>query len=119
MLFRSDITHKIEDFVWNFNLIIFFLAAISLGVFLFLNMNYLAMLSISIMAISFILGDAFALLAPKVHLDEFEHALNHGEVLLMVDTSKKHSMEIENLITRRHPAAIAGGSCWSINAMGI
>ena len=71
------------------------------------------------MAITFILGDTFALLVPKVHLSEFEHALNHGEVLLMINTSKKHSENIENIISRNHPAAIAGGSCWSINTFGI
>lgn len=116
---RMDISQQIENYAWNTNLIVFFLAFISLPVFLFLNMNIPAALSIVIMAASFILGDAFALLVPKVHLGEFEHALNHGEVLLMVDTSKKHSASIEDLITRNHPAAIAGGSCWSINAMGI
>ena len=116
---RMDISQQIENYAWNTNLIVFFLAFISLPVFLFLNMNIPAALCIAIMATSFIIGNAFALLVPKVHLGEFEHALNHGEVLLMVDTSKKHSASIEDLITRNHPAAIAGGSCWNINAMGI
>ena len=116
---RMDISQQIENYAWNTNLIVFFLALISLPVFLFFNMNIPAAISIAIMIASFILGDAFALLVPKVHLGEFEHALNHGEVLLMIDTSKKYSAAIEDLISRNHPAAIAGGSCWHINALGI
>ena len=116
---RMDISQQIENYAWNANLVIFFIAFISLIYFLFMNMAIPAVLSIAIMAISFILGDMFALLVPKVHLGEFEHALNHGEVLLMIDCSKKHSANIEDLVSRNHPAAIAGGSCWSINAIGF
>ena len=116
---RMDASQKIENYVWNTNLLIFFLSFICFIYFLFTNMDIPAVISIIIMAVSFILGDVFAILIPKVHLGEFEHALNHGEVLLMIDTSKKHSANIEDLVTRNHPAAIAGGSCWSINAIGI
>ncbi|MCW8911184.1 MAG: hypothetical protein OQK76_11265 [Gammaproteobacteria bacterium] len=116
---RMDITQQIESFVWNSNLILFFIALLSLITFLFLEMNLAAITSIIIMAITFIMGDIFALFVPKIHLNEFEHALNHGEVLLMIDTLKKNSAMIEDKIARHHPAAIAGGSCWTINAMGI
>ena len=114
-----DIAQQIENFVWNSNLALFFVALISFILFLFLEINLAAITSIIIMAITFIMGDIFALFVPRIHLDEFEHALNHGEVLLMIDTLKKNSAEIEDKITRYHPAAIAGGSCWTINAMGI
>lgn len=116
---RMDLSHMIESVAWNTNLLVFFLALASLPVFLLLDMNIPAILSIVVMAVSFILGDAFALLIPKVHLNEFEHALSHGEVLLMVDTSRKNSARIEDLISRHYPAAVPGGSCWTINAIGI
>lgn len=114
-----DLNHLIEDYVWQANLAIFFLALASFFVFLFLDMNLPAILSILVMAASFILGDLFAMFTPKIHLDEFEHALSHGEVLLMVDTLKKDCAKIEDLVRKHHPAAIAGGSCWTINALHI
>ena len=116
---QMDISQQIEKYAWNSNLIIFFIALTSLVVFLFSGMNLAAIASLIVMAITFIMGNVFAMLVPKIHLNEFEHALNHGEVLLMIDTLKKNSAEIEAKITRNHPAAIAGGSCWTINAMGI
>jgi len=116
---RMDISHFIEDFAWNCNFCIFFLALISLVTSLILDMNSIAIVSIVIMAATFVLGDLFATLIPRVHLDEFEDALKHGEVLLMVDTTRNQSITIEEKILKHHPAAIAGGSCWTISALGI
>ncbi|MDH5765029.1 MAG: hypothetical protein OEZ38_03350 [Gammaproteobacteria bacterium] len=116
---RMDISHLIEDFAWNCNFCIFFLALLSFAISLFFNMNSIAIASIIIMAFTFILGDLFATLIPRVHLDEFEDALKHGEVLLMVDTTRKQSTAIEEKILKHHSTAIAGGSCWTISAIGI
>ncbi|MDH5471860.1 MAG: hypothetical protein OEY87_05805 [Gammaproteobacteria bacterium] len=116
---KKDFSHQLENFAWNSNLAIFFLAFLSLALCLWFDMKIPAILSIVVMAITFIVGDLFAMLIPKVHLDEFEHALSHGEVLLMVDTLKKNSATIENMVSKHHPAAIAGGSCWTLNAYGI
>ena len=116
---KIDISHIIEKFAWNINLAIFIMAFLGLVYFLSNNMDMAAISCIVIMTITFILGDAFALLTPRVHLNEFEYALRHGEVLLMVDCLKKDTARIETMVMKHHPAAIAGGSCWTINAIGL
>lgn len=46
-------------------------------------------------------------------------ALSHDNALLMVDVPKARVAEIEALLGRRHPEAMAGGASWTIEALGI
>lgn len=116
---KKDAARIIESFLWVSNLAIFFIALIIMLSALISGSYFLALGCIGIMIVSFLTGDLFALFVPRVHLSEFEHALSHGEVLLMIDTLKKKAPEIEEIIERYCPSAIPGGSCWTISSIGI
>jgi len=51
--------------------------------------------------------------------DEFHEALRHGELLLMVDVSRDCVEDVEELMRRRHPEAVAGGSGWTPDVFGV
>ena len=53
------------------------------------------------------------------HLDEFHAALQHGELLLVVDVSRDCVEDVEELMRRRHPEAVTGGSAWTPDAFGV
>jgi hypothetical protein len=65
-----------------------------------------------------LLGVTFTRRIPNVHLAEFEDALQHGEVLLMVDVVPWRVTEVESLV-HRHPEAVSGGVGWHSDAFGI
>ena len=114
-----DLAEKIENVVWKGDLIVFFVA---FAVFIYsLSTSHivLTIVTAAIMLISFILGDFFASYVPRVHLGQFEDALSHGEVLLMVDVPKSRVVEIENRVHAHHPYVIDGGSSWTIQSLGI
>ena len=56
---------------------------------------------------------------PTTHLDEFHEALRHSELLLMVDVSRDGVEDVEELMRRRHPEAVNGGSGWTPDALGV
>ena len=53
------------------------------------------------------------------HLDAFHAALQHGELLLVVDVSRDCVEDVEELMRRRHPEAVTGGSAWTPDAFGV
>ncbi len=116
---RLDMAQRIERIAWNSNLVIFFIALCVLIASLWIEFTGLAIAAFIIMLATFLLGDLFAARIPKVHLKEFEDALSHGEVLLMVDVPEKMLVQTEELVLSHHPAAIAGGSSWTIHSLGI
>jgi len=114
-----DDVHLIEDILWKANLALFFVA---LAVFVFSVLTgslFFSMICLAVMVVTFITGDFFALYIPHINLNEFKHAINHNEILLMIDVPKKRVAEIEDCIHRHHPAAIEGGSSWSFQFMGL
>ncbi len=116
---KLDIARQVEDVAWRSDLVIFFVALAAFLYSVFTGNLVLSILFLSIMVISFLLGDLFAEHTPRVHLREFEDALSHGEVLLMVDVPRARVHEIESLVHDHHPAAIPGGSSWTIHSLGI
>jgi len=116
---RLDMAQRIEKIAWNSNLIIFFIALFVLMLSLPSDLTGLAITAVVVMLATFLLGDIFASRIPKVHLQEFEDALSHGEVLLMVDVPENRVVETEDRVLSHHPAAIAGGSSWTIHSLGI
>jgi len=116
---RRDKTKRIENIAWSGNLLLFFstlvvfVAAVAYG-------NYiLAILCIAVMLVSFSLGSFFIHHMPRVHVDQFKHALSHRELLLMVDVPDTQAYNIENNIHRHHPAAYEGGSTWTLKSADI
>ncbi len=116
---RRDAGLRLERILWNANLAVFALALFGFIASLYWGFSVWSVLTLAIMILTFVGGAAFAILVPDTHLDEFRSALSHGEILLMVDVPKKRVAEIEALIERRHPEATAGGSGWTIEALGI
>jgi CO/xanthine dehydrogenase FAD-binding subunit len=78
-----------------------------------------AIVAVAVMIASFVAGATFAFRLPDMHLNEFRAALRHGEIVLMVDIPRRRVAWIEDVVSRRHPAATAGGAGWTLDAFGI
>jgi len=115
----SDKAQHIENFFWNGNLIVF---AIFLLVFIasLITATYqLALISIGIMLITFAIGNFFTHYIPHTHLSNFKDAISHNELLMMVDVPDEKVAEIEESIHRHHPAAVEGGTSWTVKGADI
>ncbi len=107
-----DWPHQLERVLWNTNLGVFFVALFVLFAGLLLGSTLTIAIALAVMVVTFLAGLAVTLL-PDVSMHEFEDALRHREVLLMVDTSVKNVSDIEHQIHRRYPEAVAGGVSWN------
>ena len=116
---KSDTKFRLEWFIWNTNLTLFFVALFVLIASLALASVLWAALSLLVMLLTFIAGERFAVKVPDVHLSEFTDALAHGEVLLMVDVPAHRVAEIEGYVHHHHPEAAVGGVSWTIDAFGM
>lgn len=81
-----DLGARLETIFWDGNLVLFFLALMTLIILILMNVSgfWLVVPSI-IMLTTFIVGAGFTKHIPNVHLSEFADALRHQEILLMVD----------------------------------
>ena len=115
----NDSAGHLESFLWNANLISFFIA---LGIFFVLlattGWNLWLLVPAVIMMANFLAGLRFTRL-PNTHLDEFRDAMAHGEILLMVDVPERQVASIENLVHQHHPEATVGGVSWGAPAFGL
>ena len=116
---KIDLAQSLENVIWRSDLIIFFIALMIFLAVLIMGSLYWSLAALALMLATFLTGNWFAEFMPKVHLREFEHALSHGEVLLMVDVPRKKVAEVEERVRHYHPAAIPGGSSWTIQSLGI
>lgn len=116
---RHDTVWRLQRILWTGDLALFAAAAIALIVSLRQDSAAGAVLSLAVMLLTFLAGFLFATRVPDTHLDEFRGALAHPEVLLMVDVPKRRVAEVEELISRHHPEATAGGTGWTIEALGL
>jgi len=116
---QHDTVWRLERMLWIGNLLLFSLALIGIIISAIQGAWLGAVLSLIILALSFTAGALFAMRVPDTHLDEFRGVLSHGEVLLMVDVPKWRVAEVEEIVYRRHPEATAGGTGWTIHALGI
>jgi hypothetical protein len=117
---RNDPGARIERYLWGGNLVLFFLALIALVILAVLSLPWWwLLLPAGIMLVSFLAGLEFVMHTPNVHLAEFQSAMRHREILLMVDVPAGQVAEVEDTVHRRHPEAIAGGVGWSIDALQI
>lgn len=116
---QMDLAQSLENVIWRSDLVIFFVALVLFLVTLAMGSWYWSLAAFGIMLVSFFLGERFAEFMPRVHLREFEHALSHGEVLLMVDVPKRDMAVVEERVRHYHPAAIPAGSSWTIHSLGI
>jgi hypothetical protein len=116
---RHDTVWRLQQIFWLGNLVLFVLGAVGLIVSVLQGSLIGTVLSFVAMALTLTAGVLFATRVPDTHLDEFRGVLSHHEVLLLVDVPKQRVAEIEELISRRHPEATAGGTGWTIEALQI
>lgn len=116
---RRDILKLLEKTVWGGNLALIGTAFAVLGLAVFFGNTVVMVLAMAVMIASLTAGALFAMRLPSIHLDEFQEELRHGELLLMVDVSRDCVEDVEELMRRRHPEAVAGGSGWTPDVFGV
>ena len=109
---HRDTEHIIEHVLWNFNLFNFFLALLVMIIALVMDWNIIiTMVMLAIMATTFTIGLIDTTL-PDVKLSDFDDALSHREILLMVDTTRNQMTAIEDIVHWHHPEVVDGGVSW-------
>ena len=117
---RDDLGARIENYLWGGNLTLFFMALIVLVVLSLLQApGFWLAIPASVMLVSFLLGLEFVLHVPNVHLAEFQSAMQHREILLMIDVPVWQVAKVEAMVHRNHPEAMAGGVGWSVDALHV
>jgi len=117
---RKDLDKKIKNWLWDADLILFFLALLSLFLMTIQQVpGWTLIIPISIMAIAIALAHYFVKHIPNVHLDDFCNALKNKEIILMVDIPLTDIWEIQQLIKHNHPEAVTGGVGWTSEALNI
>lgn len=111
---ENDRDYFIEWFLWRFNLGLFFVALIVFVALIFWNPGIWLILPLVIMIGTFVPGLLFVLRMPNVHLNEFRPALQHGEVLLMIDVPTTDVKRVDQFVHRKHPEVFTGGVCWHL-----
>jgi hypothetical protein len=116
---KNDTAFLVEKLLWMGNLLVFSLAFIGLIAALIAGETIWSVIALLVMLATFIAGEQFVVKVPNVHLSEFNDALAHGEILLMVDVPKTRVAEIESFVHHRHQEAAVGGVGWTLDAFGI
>lgn len=116
---QHDTGGRLERALWSANLGVFWVALAGLLAAVYFNSLAGALAAVAVMLATFLGGAWFAVRVPDVHLDEFRGTLSHGEILLMVDVPKAKVFEVEEAVERRHPEAVAGGTGWTIERLGV
>ncbi len=115
---QSDLGGHLEHILWSANLMLFACALGALVVFGLLGHGYGALASLAIMAASFIAGERFCHV-PDQSLAGFRDALQHGEVLLLVDVARTQVGDVSHWVSRYHPEAVTGGCRWQTNMLAL
>jgi len=115
---QQDLGSPVEKFLWDSNLAIFFAALLAMLVGVIHQVAwYGLLLPIGFMLLSFIMGLKFVTHIPNVHLAEFQDAMQHREILLMIDVPAAQVANVEELVHRHHPEAVVGGVGWNLDAL--
>ena len=114
-----DTASRVEKILWNANLISFVVAlCIFIALVLTMNWSWWLVVPVAIMMTNFFAGLSFTSV-PNTHLGEFQDALAHGEILLMVDVPEAQVARIEEQVHHQHPEAAIGGVGWGMATMGL
>jgi hypothetical protein len=116
---RHDVRSQLSWVLWNSDLAIFFVAFIGLLLSIYVGSVWAAIASFSVMAVSFASGAFYAIFVPDISLDEFDSALAHREVLVLIDVPKTKVDSIERRINHHHPSGVASGSSWTADLFDI
>jgi len=116
---RRDIVWRFQGWLWHGNLALAALAALAAALAFCTGHTLAALGALLVVAGTVTAGVLFIRRMPDTHLGEFNIALGHGDVVLMVDVPKRRVNEIAQLIHARHPEAEASGVGWTIARLGI
>ncbi len=116
---RSDLAHRLEDWLWGGNLALFFVLLAAWVVWMAMAPSWWSVILLVLAAACVALGYAFVRRVPDTHLDEFATALTHGEILLMVDVPARRVREVEALVAAHHPEALTGGVSWTMDLLHV
>ena len=115
----KDTASRLEKILWNANLISFALAlCVFIALVFTVNWSWWLLAPVAIMMANFLAGLRFTSV-PNTHLGEFQDALAHGEILLMVDVPETQVAKVEQQVHHQHPEAAVGGVGWGTVAMGL
>lgn len=114
-----DTASRLEKILWNANLISFAIAlCVFIAMVLTMNWSWWLLVPVVILVANFLAGLSFTSL-PNTHLGEFQDALAHGEILLMVDVPESQVATVEAQVHHQHPEAAIGGVGWGTAALGL
>ena len=116
---KQDVAFQLEKIIWTSNLILFGLLLGMMIIALTAGKLLAAIILLALLLVSFLVAEQFVVKVPNVHLSEFEHALSHGDILMMVDVHAAEVTEIEEFIHRHYPYAVVGGVGWTLDHFGI
>lgn len=117
---QQDLASRLENLLWGGNLTLFFAALFAMIVIVLLQVEwYWLLLPVGFMLTSFFMGLKFVTRIPNVHLAEFQDAMQHQEILLMIDVAAGQVADVEKLVHRHHPEAVVGGVGWNVNALQL
>lgn len=116
---KNDINLKIEHWVWDMNLVLFFAALFVMAVALWTAEWLWAGAALLVAVATVLLGYRFASRVPHTHVEDCLTPLRHGEILLLVDIPRWRVSQVERNIRRIHPEVEIGGVGWGLDALGI
>ena len=116
---RRGLRERLARWFWDGELGLFAVALVAFVVSLFWGFSWWSAAALVVILVTVVSGGWYAMMIPELSLGEFRHALDHGEVLLLVDVPAWRQAEIEKLIESRHPAALPGGGSWTVDALGL
>lgn len=117
---RKDLGSRLETLLWDSNLALFFIALLVLVILAVMQVSwYWLLLPAAVMLVTFFSGEEFTRLIPNVHLSEFTDAIQHREILLLVDVPVGQVARVEDLVLKHHPEAVAGGVGWHSDILHI
>ena len=116
---KQDFGATLDKFLWNLNLGLFFFAALLLVYAVFQGHWLLAGFNLLVMAGALYVGNYFVVHIPHTHLDQFQGALAHREILLLVDVPRWRMGQVERLIRKRHPESSLDGVGWAMEGYGV
>ena len=109
---HRDTEHIVERILWNINMSTFFLALLVMIAALLMDWGIMiTLIMVAIMVTTFTIGVIDTTL-PDVKLSDFDDALNHKEILLMIDTTRNQVTAVEDIVQWHHPEAVKGGVSW-------
>jgi len=111
----KDPIYELEKRLWTGNIVLFFISLFA-AVFIFaLELYFYIIPLLAIMIVCLTLGTLFAIKTPNVHISDFNSAMKHGEVLLVVDSRKQQVHSIIHHLNRKHPEVTTGGVGWTFS----